>query len=204
MAAEPKSYYLIGPADQEIRSVRNLRGAKPPTLRQVLQNFVYYRFEIGEAVKVAASSVIKNLMIIWNDLQMKTRRVDKCEEKLVKEYNEWYSLSRYQNIHQTQSEKEKQRITTFTERLDVTFDVKLIETPTKMTSSSSGSAMGTFETEAEVEMEVDTEIGPVEEEPGCSSGCVTRAKKRSNPIEAEEKLKQFKNSSDDDEEGITN
>lgn len=207
MAAEPKNYFLIGVAEQKIKSVRNLRGAKPPSLRQVLQNFVHYRFEMGETEKMAASLVIKNLVVVWNEIQIKTRRVDKCEEKLLKEYNEWHSLSRYQNRQQTQSEKEKQRITEFTERLDEIFDVKLIETPTKVTFSSS-EALETFETEAEVVMEVDeplnSEVGQAEQEPGCSSECVSRAKKRSSAIDAEEKFKRsFQKSSDedDDEEG---
>lgn len=110
--------------------------------------------------------------------------------------NEWQSLSKYQNIHQTQSEKEKLRIAKFTERLVEIFDVKLIETPTKMTPSS--------DTEAEVGMQVDepsnVEVGQAEEEPGCSSECVPHAKKRSSAIEAGKKWKRSKSSDEDDDE----
>lgn len=56
MEDKTKSYYLIGAA---IENLRTLRSMEPPTLRQILQNFIFYHSEKGETIRNAASSVIK-------------------------------------------------------------------------------------------------------------------------------------------------
>lgn len=152
MAAKiPKSYYLIGFAEEDIKNLR-----RPPTLRQLLQSFVFHHLEMRKPRKEAASSVIKSAMIIWNELGIKTKTVYKCESKLIKEYDEWHHLSRYHNI---QKEHLKDRITKFTDRLDMIYDVKLSETITKVTQSSSDEEMDTSEPPLDVEMHQEEILG---------------------------------------------
>lgn len=198
MANKPKSYFLIGSAQEEIRCTR-----RPPTLRQILQSFVFYHLEKGENKKSAASSVIKNAMIIWNELEMKTRRVDKCEEKMIKQYDEWMHLSKYHNVHSVQSQQINEQIVRFTDRLDQKFDVEFIEASATR-KQSTGEEMVISETNAEMEDETTFEMGlqEAEVEPCTSGESGFRVRKRSSAMEAEENVKNlFAKSTNIDEEG---
>lgn len=204
MAVKPSSYFLIGIAEEHMRII-SLRS-KTITLRQMLQNFVFYHLENGESIKEAASSVMKNAMLIWNELGFKAKRIDKCEKKVIKLYNEWNKLLSRHNAHPAQSDKLKSQIAKFTDQLDKNFDVNLIETPTEATQSSS-EGMDTSETEMDVTLDVEMNESPVEiqeEGPGPSGQSEVSAKKRSSAMKAIEKVKTItKKSSDTDEEGKT-
>lgn len=130
-------------------------------------------------------------MLIWNELGIKTKRIDKCEEKVIKVYNEWNSLLSRHNAHQTQSDKLKGQIAKFTDRLDKNFDVNFFETATETTQSSS-EEMDTLETEMDMALDVEMQESPVEiqeEGPGTSSQSGISAKKRFSKMIAEEKVK---------------
>lgn len=83
MAQAPKEYYLIGFAKKQIE------GPNPPTLRQLLQNAVYYQFELKESLNQSVKLTIQNAMDLWKKLKVPTKRIDHCAEKFRKEYSEW-------------------------------------------------------------------------------------------------------------------
>lgn len=165
MANQPKSYFLIGIAQEEIRCTR-----RAPTLRQMLQNFVFYHLEKRKDKKSAASIVMANAMISWNELGMETRRVDKCEAKMIREFDEWMYLSKYHEIHSVQSNEMKNRIVRFTNQLDQEFDVKSIEVmPQEQQSASEKINISEADVEMEEGMAFDIDVQGAEVEP-CTSG----------------------------------
>lgn len=196
MAEKAKSYFLIGAAQENIRS---LRHSELPTLRRILQNFMFHHFEKGESVKIAAKSVIESALLIWNEQNVATKRVDNCERKLIKEYNEWHYLSGYQSNHETLPDKIKDQIAKLTDRLDKVFDLKL----TERSSASASEEMDTSEMDTS-EMESSVEMEQVEEQPS-SSQSVSGIRKRASALKAGEKLEHILGkSSRNDEEGKRN
>lgn len=179
MAKKSTSYFLIGEAREKLISLRT-----PPTLRQVLQNFVFHHLEQGEPIKKAASTVIQNTMVIWDQLEIKTKRIDKCEDALKKEYDLWHKLSRSEH---SQSDFQKTGRANLINRLDKPFDMSITETATQ----STGELMDTSVEEQEQEQEtiLDVVMHQEENEPSSSGQSSSGVKKRSSAMEAEDKMK---------------
>lgn len=181
-----KLYFLIGPALEKLPILR-----VPPTLRHLLQNLVYHHLENGETIKNSASLVIKNAIVLWNELNLKTQRRDKCEQKLIKIYDEWCTIVKNENS-ETISQKTIRK--EFSERLDKAFDVI---SPTKITPSTSKEVMtseGTFYDE--MLMDIDSEINEnLPDTSGQSSPGIT---KRSSTIMTDESIEEIH---DEAEEG---
>lgn len=174
MVEKPKSYFLIGFAENKMRSLR-----RPPTLRELLQNFLFYHSENGETKKVAASLVIKDAMILWDEFKIQIKRNDKCEDKLVKEYDEWHEIMRKQ---ESQSDFQKNKRAQFIERLDKAFDV-FIETTTK-TQSTSDEMMISEDEEDETVLNVD-----LQQDSNTSGQSGSGVAQRSSAIKASESVK---------------
>lgn len=111
---------------------------------------------------------------------------------MIKEYNEWFYLSRYHNIHKSQSENIAQRIAKFSDRLDEIFIVKSIETESSSAETDT----------SESNFEMDYEMQQQEEKPGPSSITGSGVRKRRSEMEVEENVKHiFEKISNTDEEG---
>lgn len=79
------------------RTSHQIVGAKLPSNRQVLQvlfqniRFVYmYKGEVEVSAKLALQAV----MLFWEQARIPTRRIDKCQEKLVELYNKWVVIKK--------------------------------------------------------------------------------------------------------------
>lgn len=163
---------------------------------------MFHHLEKGEELKKAAKSAIENALTIWNELKVETKRPDNCEQRLLKDYNEWHYLSTNHKKHETQSDRMKKRIAEFTDRLNKVFDLKL-----ERTCEEPSQEMDISEVKAEIayEMTIDVEMEQVEEQPGTSGQSESKVRKRSSALEAERKTKDiFGKSSKSDEEGMEN
>lgn len=108
-------YFLIGKAKDKIS------GPASPTYRDMLQNFLFYRWILGKSKKESAALVVKNAMIFWNNLNVETRKKDKIEQKLIKEFDDWHNgIYKYQK---TQTGEQKRKRADFKLKLDTVFDV---------------------------------------------------------------------------------
>lgn len=184
-----KVYYLIGAGLEKLTVLR-----KPPTLRHILQHFMYHHFEKSETINNAASLVIQNAMVAWNQLDVKTQRSDKCEAKLKKEYEKWHNLFRHQNSN---SDVQIAKRAEFVERLDETFNVISAETPTKSIPSKSESMMTSEDEEEILDEMMYIDLEHAENEPGTSAQSTSTVTKRSSSIVATEKVKQILSGEED-------
>lgn len=108
-------YYLVGIAKDK------LSDSTSPTLREMMQNFLYYHWISKKSKKESAELVVQNAMTVWNKLNIETRKKDKIELKLMKEFNEWYKDLYKQQKSKTEAQKKKR--TNFKEKLDEVFEV---------------------------------------------------------------------------------
>lgn len=107
-------YFLIGNASE------NISGSTAPTLRHMLQKFLYYYSELKKSKKESAMLVVDNAIVSWNNLNIETRRRDKIEEKMIKEYDNWHDdLSKNKS---KESDTQKQKRADFCSKLDEIFD----------------------------------------------------------------------------------
>lgn len=109
-------YLLIGDSKETID------GSEPPTLRQILQNFLHYHCDSGEfkTKKQCAALVVKNAMVLWKKLKIDTRRTDTIEDNIIKEYDNWHHLCKYKDSN---SSEQKRLRSEFTAQVDEIFDV---------------------------------------------------------------------------------
>lgn len=109
-------HFLIGNASE------NISSSTTPTLRQILQNFVFYHLELKKSKQESAKLVVENAIVSWNQLNIDMRRKDKIEEKIIKEYDNWfYGLYK---LKDTESMVQKEKRANFCVKLDEIFDVK--------------------------------------------------------------------------------
>lgn len=107
-------YYLIG------ISIDKISGARPPTLRSMLQHFLHFHKVKDKNKKQSATSVVQNAMVLWEKFNIQTRRIDKIEEKLIKEYEEWNNLDKKKNVKNFEERKKRAN---FVEKLEKVFSV---------------------------------------------------------------------------------
>lgn len=107
-------YFLIG------ISTATISGTESPTLRQMMQNLMHYHWDMKKLKRESVVLTVKNATVMWNNLNIEIQRVDKIEEKLSKEYDQWYTLYKYKDLKST---KEKSKRSNFMSKLGEVFDV---------------------------------------------------------------------------------
>lgn len=108
-------YFLIGIA------IEKIPGLKPPTLRQMLQHFLFFHKKMSKNKKESAASVVQNAIVLWEKFNIDvTKRIDKIGEKLIKEYDEWYNLNKMKNKNTFEQVKKRDN---FVKKLSKVFEV---------------------------------------------------------------------------------
>lgn len=162
---EEKQYFLIGSSSSILKVSRKL-----PTLREILQNFIYHHCENGKTIKDSTSLVLNSALLMWNKRNIAIKRLDKCQNVLKNAYNEWQNFLKNKN---SQSDLQKTQRALFIEELDKEFNVR---------NREEGDIMETSDQESDSQIEMLHQ----EEEPSTSSGVIP---KRSSSLKANEKLK---------------
>lgn len=107
-------YYLIGIAKDKIS------GPTSPTYRDMMQNFLFYHWILKKDKKESAQLVVKNAMILWNNLKIETKEKVKMERTVIKEFDDWHNdIYRHQNA---KTEEQKRKRADFKSKLDTVFD----------------------------------------------------------------------------------
>lgn len=107
-------HYLIGIGTKKIECNNQ------PTLRQLLQNFLYYHVEQRKPKTESAQLVVKNALPLWNKLRYEIRRADKIQSSLITQYEEYLRISK--NKVSATSEQRQNRFD-FEQKLDRVSDV---------------------------------------------------------------------------------
>lgn len=95
-------------------------GAKLPTCRQLIQTYFYNRNIVNLNPDKSALLTVKEAIIFWEKARIDTKRIDHCVEKLTALITEWKNL---QKNEKSISDNEKKKRETFTNKLDLLFDI---------------------------------------------------------------------------------
>lgn len=107
-------YFLIGVAKDKI-------SGPSPTYREMMQNFLFYHWVLNKNKKESAELVVKNGMVLWNNLNIEVREKAKIEQKLLKEFEDWHNgVYKHRN---SKSDEQKKKRANFKIKLDTVFDV---------------------------------------------------------------------------------
>lgn len=107
--------FLIG------QSATEIVDATSPSLRQLMQNFLYYHSDLKRSKKQSAQLVVNNAMKLWTEMNIQIRDKHKIEDKLITEYDEWFHLHK---LKSSKSDEQKKKRKDFTSKLDKVFDVE--------------------------------------------------------------------------------
>lgn len=106
--------YLLGSIDFEIR------GAKLPSIRQVLKVFFYLFRHVNLDQRESARLAVREAFVFWNKARIPLRQEQHCIDKLLAIYNEWNAIRKSKSRrNETQETKER----AFIDKLDNLFDV---------------------------------------------------------------------------------
>lgn len=95
-------------------------GAKLPTCRQLIQTYFYNRNIVNLNPDKSALLTVKEAIIFWEKARIDTKRIDHCVEKLTALITEWKNL---QKNEKSIGDNEKKKRETFTNKLDLLFDI---------------------------------------------------------------------------------
>jgi len=106
--------YLLG------STVEVLTGGKLPSLRQVLGFFINEHKMMGNAIREASAIAISTTFQFWSKARIPVRSVQRCQDKLEKEYETWRLLKKNAaRVSATQKGREE----AFSSKLDDLFDI---------------------------------------------------------------------------------
>lgn len=108
-------HFLIG------KSSHKIIGSTSPTLRQMIQNFLYHHLDLKQSKKESAQIVVKNAIDLWKKLGIQTRDIHKIETKLIRKFDDWNHLHKWK-LSNASVQKNKRK--NFTSKLDKAFYVK--------------------------------------------------------------------------------
>lgn len=106
--------YLIGSVQNQII------GSKLHSNRQVITVLFYNLREVKLNLRESAKLVIKETVIFWEKARIHTREQHHCISKLEALYQQWRDL---QKLSKRTSEKQKNRVSEFVDKLDDLFDI---------------------------------------------------------------------------------
>jgi hypothetical protein len=100
--------------------VEQLTGARLPSGRDVMQNFVHYHLSLKCTINDSAQQVYEQLLPFWLKSNLPTRRKDHVIKKLKDLYAEHAKLMKHKTRN---NDKDLENQTQFSEKLDMLFDI---------------------------------------------------------------------------------
>lgn len=116
--------YLLG------STLTELNGSKLPSIRMALGLFLHNHIEKRQTVRQASTSTIREIATFWDKARIPTRKVQNCQTKLEKLFEEWRLLKKNKG---RQTVGQQSREAEFLCKLDDLFDIALANAMNIMT-----------------------------------------------------------------------